>query len=36
MQQLRKEGGLDAYDAAYLELALRLQLPLATLDNRLA
>ena len=31
----RKEG-LAAYDAAYLELALRLELPIATLDNRLA
>ncbi|BAZ14661.1 hypothetical protein NIES4071_65050 [Calothrix sp. NIES-4071] len=27
---------LAAYDAAYLELALRLRLPLATLDTRLA
>src|SRR5205807_1499618 len=26
---------LSAYDAAYLELALRLHLPLATLDRRL-
>lgn len=31
----RKEG-LAAYDAAYLELALRLGLPLATIDTRLA
>ena len=28
--------GLTAYDAAYLELALRRQLPIATLDNALA
>ncbi|MTJ11047.1 type II toxin-antitoxin system VapC family toxin [Anabaena sp. UHCC 0187] len=34
--KLAREEGLAAYDAAYLELALRLQLPLATLDNRLA
>lgn len=27
--------GLSAYDAAYLELALRMQLPLATLDQEL-
>ena len=27
--------GLSAYDAAYLELALRLQLPLATADGPL-
>jgi predicted nucleic acid-binding protein len=26
-------GGLTAYDAAYLELAQRRQLPLATLDD---
>ena len=31
----RKEG-LAAYDAAYLELAIRLKLPIATLDRRLA
>jgi len=29
------EHGLSAYDAAYLELALRRNLPLATLDRRL-
>ncbi|BAZ84270.1 type II toxin-antitoxin system VapC family toxin [Dolichospermum compactum] len=34
--KLARREGLAAYDAAYLELALRLQLPLATLDNRLA
>lgn len=33
---LGRQEGLAAYDAAYLELALRLQLPLATLDTRLA
>jgi predicted nucleic acid-binding protein len=33
---LARQEGLAAYDAAYLELALRLQLPLATLDSRLA
>ncbi len=31
----RKEG-LAACDAAYLELAIRLKLPLATFDRRLA
>jgi predicted nucleic acid-binding protein len=33
---LGRQEGLAAYDAAYLELALRLELPLATLDTRLA
>ncbi len=33
---LGREQGLAAYDAAYLELAMRLQIPLATLDARLA
>ena len=33
---LGREQRLAAYDAAYLELAMRLQLPLATLDERLA
>ncbi|UKO98161.1 type II toxin-antitoxin system VapC family toxin [Nostoc sp. UHCC 0870] len=33
---LGRQEGLAAYDAAYLELALRLGLPLATLDARLA
>ncbi|BDC50098.1 twitching motility protein PilT [Bryobacterales bacterium F-183] len=28
--------GLTAYDAAYLEVALRLKLPIATLDRRLS
>nr|WP_200892550.1 type II toxin-antitoxin system VapC family toxin [Aliterella atlantica] len=33
---LGRQEGLAAYDAAYLELALRLGLPLATIDTRLA
>jgi len=33
---LARKHGLTAYDAAYLELALRLGAPLATLDRRLA
>ncbi len=33
---LGRQENLAAYDAAYLELALRLGLPLATLDTRLA
>lgn len=33
---LGRDHGLSAYDAAYLELALRLALPLATLDGPLA
>lgn len=32
---LGEERGLSAYDAGYLELAIRLALPLATLDDRL-
>lgn len=32
---LGRDYGLTAYDAAYLELALRASLPLATLDERL-
>lgn len=32
---LAREYGLSAYDAAYLELALRERLPLATIDARL-
>lgn len=33
---LARRRSLTAYDAAYLELALRLSLPLATLDAKLA
>ncbi|MGK7878854.1 MAG: type II toxin-antitoxin system VapC family toxin [Crocosphaera sp.] len=33
---LGREQGLASYDAAYLELAIRLGLPLVTLDERLA
>lgn len=32
---LGRQENLSAYDAAYLELALRLNLPIATLDHRL-
>jgi predicted nucleic acid-binding protein len=32
---LARKHQLTAYDAAYLELALRLDLPLATVDDRL-
>lgn len=32
---LARSHDLSAYDAAYLELALRAQLPLATLDKNL-
>lgn len=31
-----RDHGLTAYDAAYLEIALRLRLPLVTLDHHLA
>lgn len=34
--ELTRGTGLSAYDATYLELALRLGLPLATFDRRLA
>jgi predicted nucleic acid-binding protein len=34
--RLAIEHGLTAYDAAYLDLALRERLPLATLDKMLA
>ncbi|HUX68084.1 MAG TPA: type II toxin-antitoxin system VapC family toxin [Terriglobales bacterium] len=34
--ELARAGRLSVYDAAYLELALRLRLPLATLDQALA
>jgi len=30
-----RQSGLSAYDAAYFELALRRNLPLATLDNKM-
>jgi predicted nucleic acid-binding protein len=33
--QLSREYTLTAYDASYLELALRLNVPLATLDEKL-
>jgi predicted nucleic acid-binding protein len=33
--ELARSHGLTTYDASYLELALRLSLPLATLDGRL-
>lgn len=33
---LARRYGLSIYDAAYLELAARLALPLATLDQNLA
>ncbi|MGL5793003.1 MAG: type II toxin-antitoxin system VapC family toxin, partial [Waterburya sp.] len=33
---LGREQELASYDAAYLELAIRLGLPLVTLDDRLA
>ena len=32
---LARKHSLSAYDAAYLEVSLRLSLPLATLDKRL-
>jgi predicted nucleic acid-binding protein len=34
--QLSREYGLTSYDAAYLELAMRLGVPLATMDRQLA
>jgi predicted nucleic acid-binding protein len=34
--QLAREYSLTSYDAAYLELAMRLGLPLATMDRQLA
>lgn len=33
---LGRQEGIAAYDAAYLELAIRMGLPIATLDTRLA
>ncbi|HKK94270.1 MAG TPA: type II toxin-antitoxin system VapC family toxin [Longimicrobiales bacterium] len=35
-RQLARDHQLSAYDASYLELAIRLGVPLATLDHRLA
>lgn len=32
---IARQNGLSTYDAAYLELALRLHIPLATLDKKL-
>jgi len=34
--QLAREYGLTAYDASYMELAMRLGTPLATMDRQLA
>lgn len=34
--QLAREYGLTAYDASYMELAMRLGAPLATMDRQLA
>ena len=36
ISNLADRNGLTAYDAAYLELAIRMHLPLATLDGDLA
>lgn len=36
VRPLARSHGLSAYDASYLELALRLGIPLATLDTRLS
>jgi len=36
VMEVGRTHGLTSYDAAYLELAMRRGLPLATLDNRLA
>ncbi|WP_265278016.1 hypothetical protein [Nostoc sp. KVJ3] len=33
---LGRQEGLAAYDAAYLELALRLGLPLATIESKVS
>jgi len=35
VRSLARQGGLTVYDAAYAELALRRDLPLATLDDQL-
>ena len=35
LMEVARESGLTAYDAAYLELALRSECPLATVDQRL-
>lgn len=34
--KLARTHGLSVYDASYLELALRAEIPLATLDTQLA
>jgi predicted nucleic acid-binding protein len=36
VRTLARSSGLTSYDASYLELAMRLGLPLATLDKDLA
>jgi len=36
LMDLARNHGLTAYDASYLELAIRLNAPLATLDQQLA
>lgn len=35
VRKLAKQHGLSVYDAVYLDLALQLQMPLATLDEKL-
>jgi len=36
LYQISRQHGLSVYDAAYLELAMRLGIPLATRDTALA